>query len=52
MSGSLRISSPSLHQHVEGVELDLGIVPAGMQPVEVGDAVDAEQHGFAVEDER
>ena len=39
-------------QHIEGVELDLGIVPARVQAVEIGDAVDAEQHGLAIDDER
>ena len=39
-------------QHIEGVEFDLGIVPARVQAVEVGDAVDAEQHRFAVDHER
>ena len=39
-------------QNIEGVELHLVIVPARVQPVEIGAAVDAEQHGLAVEDER
>ena len=39
------------HQHVEGVELDLGIVLAAVQAVEVGYAVDAEQHRFAIDHE-
>ena len=38
-------------QDVEGVELHLVVVPAGMQAVEVGDAVDAKQHCLAVDDE-
>jgi hypothetical protein len=36
-------------QTVEGVEFDFVIVFAGMQAVEVGDAVDSEQHGLAIE---
>ena len=40
------------HQHIERLELDLGIVPARVQPVEVGDAVDAQQHRLAVDYER
>ena len=39
-------------QHVERIELQLVVVPARMQPIEVGDAIDAEQHGFAVDHER
>ena len=39
-------------QHVEGVELDLVIVLARVQAVEIGAAVDAEQHRLAVDDER
>ena len=38
-------------QAIEGVELDLGIVLARMQAVEIAAAVDTEQHGFAIEDE-
>ena len=51
-SGSLPEILAVADQHVEGVELDLGIVLAAMQPVEVGDAVDTEQHGLAVDHER
>ena len=51
-SGSLRRSSPSLTRHVEGVELHLGIMPARVQAVEIGPAVDAEQHGLAIDHER
>lgn len=40
------------HQHVEGVELYLVIVLTGMQVVEVGDPVDAEQHRFTIQYER
>jgi hypothetical protein len=36
------------HQDVEGVELDLVIVLAAVQAVEVGDAVDAEQQALAL----
>ena len=38
-------------EDIEGVELHLVIVLAGVQRVEVGDAVDAEDHGLAVDDE-
>lgn len=38
-------------QDVEGVGLDLLVVPARVQGVEVGDAVDPQHHGFAVDDE-
>jgi hypothetical protein len=38
-------------QNVEGVELHLVIVLAGMQSVEIGDAVDAKDHRFAIDDE-
>ena len=40
------------HQHIEGVELDLVIVPARTQPVEIPATVDAKQHGFAIDYER
>ncbi|WP_349253736.1 hypothetical protein [Bradyrhizobium sp. CB82] len=33
-------------KNVEGVELDLVIVLAAVQRVEIGDAVDAEHHGL------
>jgi hypothetical protein len=33
-------------QDIEGVELDLGIVLAGMPAVEIRDAIDAKQHGL------
>ena len=52
----LRIDSGSLsqivaveRQHIEGVELHFLVVPARVQRVEVGDAVGAEHHGFAVD---
>src|SRR5262249_50072065 len=38
-------------QHVEGAELDLVALPAGVQGVEVGDAVDAEDDGLAIDHE-
>jgi hypothetical protein len=34
-------------QTIERVELDLGIVLAAVKPVEIGSAVDAEQHSRA-----
>jgi len=40
------------HQDVERVELDLVIMLSAMQAVEVGDPVDAEQHRFAIQDEK
>ena len=39
------------HQDVEGVELDLGIVSARVQGIEIGPAINAEQNGFAIEAE-
>ena len=41
----------ALDQDVEGAELDLVVMLAGVEGVEIGDAVDAEDHGFAIEDE-
>jgi hypothetical protein len=38
-------------QDVEGIELHFIVVLAGMERIEIGDAVDAEHDGFAVEDE-
>jgi hypothetical protein len=38
-------------QDVEGVELDLAIMPARVQPVEIGNAIDAEQYRLAVDHE-
>ena len=38
-------------QAVEGVELHLVVVLAGVQGVEVGDAVHAEHHSLAIEHE-
>ena len=40
----------AFRQDIEGVELDLGIVPARVQAVEIGAAVSAEQHSLAIED--
>ena len=37
------------HQHVEGIELDLLVVLARVQAVEVKSTIDAEQHGFTVD---
>jgi len=34
------------------LELNLVIMPAGVQTVEIGDAVDAQQHRLAIDDER
>ena len=39
-------------QDIEGVELDLMIVLRAMQAVEIRHAVDAEQHGLAIDHER
>jgi hypothetical protein len=39
-------------QDVEGAKLDLIVMLAGVQRVEVRDAIDAEDHGFAVEHEQ
>jgi hypothetical protein len=36
-------------EHVEGAELHLFVMPAGMQHVKIGNAVDAKDHGFAVD---
>jgi hypothetical protein len=33
------------------VEFDLGIVSARVQAVEIGPAINTEQHGFAIENE-
>jgi hypothetical protein len=41
----------AVERHVEGVELHLVVVPAWVQGVEVGDAVDAEHDRFAIDDE-
>ena len=38
-------------QHVEGAELHLGVLPAGMQRAEIGAAIDAQDHGLAVDHE-
>jgi stress response protein YsnF len=39
-------------QDVEGIELHLVIMLSRVQAVEIGDAVDTEQHRLAVDDER
>ena len=39
------------HQHVEGVELDLVIVLAAVQAIEIRSAVDTQQHHLAVDHE-
>ena len=31
------------------LKLDLAIAPAGMQPIEIGDAIDAEQNRLAID---
>jgi hypothetical protein len=36
-------------QNVEGIELHLVILPAGMQRVEIRDAIDAENDRFTIE---
>jgi len=38
-------------QYIEGAELDLAVLFAGMQRIEIGDAVDAQDHGLAIDDE-
>ena len=48
VSGSLPQIVAVAHQHIESVELNLGIVSARVQPVEVRDAIDTQQHGFAI----
>ena len=40
-----------VHQHIKGVELHFVIKLPAVEAIEVGDAVDAEQHGFAVQGE-
>ena len=40
------------HEDVEGVEHDLIVMLAGVQSVEIRDAVNTEQHSLAVDDER
>ncbi len=35
-------------QHVEGVELHLVVMAARLQRIEIGDAIDAQHHGFAI----
>lgn len=50
-SGRERISSPSPAKHIESVGLNLFVVLAGMQRVEIRDAVEAEDDGLAIDDE-
>ena len=38
-------------QHIEGAELDGAVLLAGVQRVEIGDAVDAQDDGLAIDDE-
>lgn len=38
-------------QNVEGVELDLVIVLAGVQGIEIGSSIDVQDHSLAIEDE-
>src|SRR5207245_4055208 len=39
-------------QDIERVELNLVIMPAGVQTVEIGDAVDAQQNSLAIDTDR
>ena len=39
-------------QDIEGVKLDFLVMLTGMQPIEIGDAIDAEQYGLTIDDER
>jgi hypothetical protein len=39
-------------QDIEGMELDLVVMFPRVQSMEIGDAVDAEQHRLAINDER
>jgi hypothetical protein len=41
----------AFNQDVEGAELDLLVMLAGMQCIDVGDAFHTEDYGLAVEDE-
>ena len=36
-------------QHIEGAELDFLAMPAGVQSVEIGDAIDTQGDGLAIE---
>ena len=38
-------------ENIEGVNLHLMLVLAAVQRVKIGNAVDAEHHGFAIDDE-
>ena len=37
-------------QDIESIELHLVVTPTRMQRIEIGDAVDTEQHGLAIDD--
>ena len=39
-------------ENIEGVQLHFVVMPAGMQPIEIGDAIDSEQDRLAVDHER
>jgi hypothetical protein len=43
---------PSAARNIEGVKLDLVVLLAAVQPLEIRDAVDAEQHRLAIDYER
>lgn len=38
-------------EHIEGIELDLIVLPTGMQSIEIGTAINSEDDGLAVNDE-
>jgi hypothetical protein len=48
--GSFRKSFAIERQDIEGVKLDLVVMFPRVQPVEIGDAVNAEQHRLAIDD--
>lgn len=47
--GSGRMSSPSPASIVEGLEMDLLVVPARIQRCEIRDAVDPDDRGFTID---
>ena len=49
VQGQLAQVVAALGQDVEGTELHFGVVLARVQRVELGDAIDAQDHGLAVE---
>ena len=51
MKGELPQIVVALDEDVEGAEPDLLVVFARMQRIEVGDAVDAQHHRLAIDDE-